>query len=303
MANLASWESVMDFIWFKRCLLIILVFFLTCCQVIHHEHKMILAISPANNDEIQLEIVHLSQQLLQTDLDENKLAKLHYRRAALYNSLGLNIFAQNDLYQILAMMPKAIDVHNYLGVILAAQGNTDQALAAFNTVVELDPDYDVGRLNRAILLYNTEHYAAAKDDALAFYHRAPDKFYRLLWLYLIEYEINQEQAQQRLQQRYDAMSQHNGWGDNILAFYLNKISERDLIQRANVGIKTNRELAERLCEMYFYLGKYYLNKKNVKRAEMMFKYTLASHIYNYIEYQQALFELKKLQKQPISSTN
>lgn len=303
-ANLLPWESVMDVVWFKKCLLfIVLVFFLTGCQVIRQEDKMILAISQQNNDEIQLEIIQLSQQLHQTDLDNNKQAKLHYRRAALYNSLGLNIFAQNDLHHILAMMPNAIDVHNYLGTILASEGSTEQALTAFNTVLELDPDYEISRLNRAILLYNTKHFSAAKDDALVFYHRAPDKFYRLLWLYLIEYEIDQNQAKKLLQQRYEAMSQHKDWGDNILAFYLKKISERDLMQRVNDGITTDRALAERLCEMYFYLGKYYLNEKNVKRAEMMFKYALASHIYNYIEHQQALFELEKLKQQSTNSNN
>ncbi|WP_392566685.1 lipoprotein NlpI [Utexia brackfieldae] len=275
-------------------LVIIAALCLTDCQSSSHSALPVLAIPEQISYDNELELAQISNQLSQSKLDELTRIKLLYRRGTLYDSLGFHTFARSDFMTILAMVPTIPGVYNYLGVIAAGQDDADSALLAFNTVIELDPHDDFVRLNRAILLYNMKRFDAAREDALAFYQQAPRDAFRILWLYLIESAVDENQAKISLQQRYDAISDHSAFSDNIVAFYLKRINEQDLIQKAQAASSNNLELAQRLCEVYFYLGKYYLNKGDEKRAEVMFKYALSSNIYNFIEHQQALFELNLL---------
>lgn len=267
---------------------------LTACQSFGNSNLPVLAIPEQNSYESELELAEISNQLNQPNLDEFTRISLHYRRGALYDSLGFHGFARSDFMSILAISPTIPGVYNYLGVLAAGQNDTDSALLAYNTVLELDPNDTFVRLNRAILLYNMKRYDAAREDALHYYQDTPKDAFGLLWLYIIESAQDKKQAKIALQQRFDARSEHSEFADNIAAFYLNRISEQDLIKKAQAASTNNLELAQRLCEVYFYLGKYYLDKDNKKRAELMFKYALSSNIYNFIEHQQALFELNLL---------
>jgi len=175
-------------------------------------------------------------------------------------------------------------------------GDYDTAFIALNTALELEPDYQFSYLNLAIALYRNQRYEAALVDALKFYHYAPNDPMRILWLYLIEDKLDKTKAKDGMLRRYNEMTDKSVWGSDTIAFYLGKISEDRLMINLQEEVETNRELAQRLCETYFYLGKYYQSKGENKRAEMLFKYSLANNVYNYLEHQQALFEITQLNK-------
>ncbi|RKS87193.1 lipoprotein NlpI [Orbus hercynius] len=247
------------------------------------------------NDEVQL--AQISQELYNRNLSDEAKMQLYYQRGALYDSLGFKAFAQNDFTQLLKFNVAIPDVYNYLGTYAMQEGDYNAAFLAFNTAAELDPDYEFVYINRAIALYNNDKYEPALADALKFYHYAPNEPIRILWVYLIESKLDKVSAKAHLLARYDDMQDKTVWGSDIVAFYLGKISENRLMINLQQGIETNKALAQRLCETYFYLGKYYQNKGDNKRAEMLFKYALASNVYNYLEHQQALFEIKQLNQQ------
>ncbi|NUF49954.1 lipoprotein NlpI [Gilliamella sp. ESL0250] len=256
----------------------------------------LLAVPEQVSYDDELKIAQISQQLSRKDLDTVTRMQLIFERGIVYDSLGFKAFAQSDFSYLLNFNPEIPDVYNFLGTYALREGNFDEALTSFNTTLELDPAYAYAYLNRAIALYRTGHYQAAERDALQFYQYDVNEPIRILWLYLIEKEINNKAAQNELQKRYDLINDKTIYSGNIIAFYLDKISESKLMQNLQQGAENNRQLAERLCEVYFYLGKYYQSKGDNERAKMLFKYALANNIYNYVEHQQALYEMKLLEE-------
>jgi lipoprotein NlpI len=242
----------------------------------------------------ELKIAQISQQLSRRDIDAATKMQLILDRGIVYDSLGFKAFAQSDFDYILNFNPEIPDIYNSLGTYALRDGDFDNAIMAFNTALELDPSYAYAYFNRAVTLYRTGHYQTAQPDAIKFYKYEVNEPIAILWLYLIEKEIDKKSALTQLQMRYDQLNDKASYGSNIIAFYLGKISESKLMQNLQQGVENDRQLAERLCEAYFYLGKYYQSKGNNERAKMLFKYALANNIYNFVEHQQALYEIKLL---------
>ena len=242
----------------------------------------------------ELKIAQISQQLSRRDLDAASKMQLIFERGMVYDSLGFKAFAQSDFNHLLSFNPEIPDIYNLLGNYALRDGDFDNAIMAFNTTLELDPNYAFAYFNRAITLYRTGHYQVAQLDAEKFYQYDVNEPIRILWLYLIEKELDTKAALTQLKKRYDLLSDKSSYSSDIIAFYLGKMNESKLMQNLQQGVENDRQLAERLCEAYFYLGKYYQSKGNNERAKMLFKYALANNIYNFVEHQQALYEIKLL---------
>lgn len=259
----------------------------------------VLAIPVQVTYDDELRLAQISQELARRDLDNSYRAQLFFQRATVYDALGFNAFAQSDLAQVLSYDASITGVYNYLGIYAMQEHDFNSAFLAFNTALEIEPDYIFANFNRAIALYRSERYEFALDDALAFYNNSPEEPIRMLWLYLIERELNPQQAALHLHDHYNALPDKQVWGSDIVAYYLGQVSEAELMQRVLVDASTgelvdNYTLAGRLCEMYFYLGKDYLSRGDVEKAKVYFKYALANNIYNYVEHRQALYELEVL---------
>lgn len=274
------------------CCFLLAVALLSGCS----NSQYLLAVPEQVSYDDELKIAQISQQLSRKNIDTVTRMQLIFERGIVYDSLGFKAFAQSDFSYLLGFNPEVPDIYNFLGTYALREGNFDEALTSFNTALELDSSYAYAYLNRAITLYRTGHYQAAKLDALQFYQYDVNEPIRILWLYLIEKETNDKVAQNELQKRYNLINDKTIYSGNIIAFYLGKISESKLMQNLQQGVENNRQLAERLCEAYFYLGKYYQSKGDNERAKMLFKYALANNIYNYVEHQQALYEMKLLEE-------
>ncbi|KFA59668.1 hypothetical protein A9G34_08280 [Gilliamella sp. Choc4-2] len=256
----------------------------------------ILAIPEQVSYDNELRVAQISQQLSRRNINTTTRMQLIFERGIIYDSLGFKAFAQSDFSHLLSFNPEIPDVYNFLGTYALREGDFEVALISFNTTLELDPTYAYAYLNRAITLYRTGHYQAADYDAIKFYQYDINEPIRILWLYLIEKEIDDKKALNMLQNRYNLINDKTIYSSNIIAFYLGKISESKLMQNIQRGVENNRQLAERLCEVYFYLGKYYQSKGDKERAKMLFKYALTNNIYNFVEHQQALYEVKLLEE-------
>ncbi|WP_342221391.1 lipoprotein NlpI [Candidatus Fukatsuia endosymbiont of Tuberolachnus salignus] len=247
---------------------------------------------------LQQEVVlaRMEQILISRTLTDDERAQLLYERGVLYDSLGLRALAQNDFSQALALRPDMPEVFNYLGIYLTQAGNFDAAYEAFDSVLELDPTYNYARLNRGISLYYGGRFLLALKDLQAFYEDNPNDPFRLLWLYLVESEIDTKAARVALQQRYEK-SDRGQWGWNIIEFYLSKISEKTLLKELKEDAIDNTSLAEHLSETNFYLGKYYLNQGDKSTASALFKLTVANNIHNFVEHRYTLLELALLSQE------
>lgn len=243
--------------------------------------------------EEQVELFQLNQELRRKDIDSNARMQLLYERGLMLERFGLTTLSQSDFLRILRIRPDIPEVYNQLGSYAVQIGELDSAYLAFDSALELDPEYSLSYLNRGIALYNGERYQLASEDFRAFFENNAEPIV-LLWIYLAEQKIDVKLAQKNLRINYESLQDKNIWGTDIVRFYLGMISERTLIDRAQQEVTDNKTLAEHLSEVYFYLGKHYLNKGDEKSAMTLFKLTLANNIRYFIEYRQALLEIEKL---------
>lgn len=267
---------------------------ITGCQLSQFDRQPLVAIPLQVSFEDEAKIAKLSQKLYFKNLDEDTRIQQLYQRATLYDAIGMTRFAVSDFSQIMQIDSTIPLVYNYLGMFAADNDDYDSAFLAFNSAIELDPDYHFSFINRAVVLYRYQRYEPALDDILVFYHQDTADPIRLLWVYLIAEKLDHKKANSLLIDGFNQLPDKTVWGSDIVAFYLGKISENQLMINLQQGVESNRELAQRLCETYFYLGKYYQSKGNNNRAEVLFKYALANNVYNYLEHKQALFEIKQL---------
>ncbi|MGL4859910.1 MAG: lipoprotein NlpI [Enterobacteriaceae bacterium] len=269
------------------------VMLLAGCSNMNWRNNVVLAIplQPTLQQEVML--ARMEQILASSSLTDDERAQLLYERGVLYDSLGLRALARNDFSQALIIRPDMPEVFNYLGIYLTQSGNFDAAYEAFDSVLELDPNYNFARLNRGIALYYGGRYPLAQADLLAFYQEDPNDPFRSLWLYLVEKQIDAKQAARSLQGRYD-LAKRSQWGWDIAEFYLGKISEGELMKRLQESATDNTSLAERLSEANFYLGKHYLSLGDKKSAVALFKLSVANNVHIFVEHRYALLELALL---------
>ena len=289
---------------FSRWVCGVMVVLLTGCSSTSYDWRQsaVLAIplQPSLQQEVML--ARMEQILSSRALSDGERAQLLYERGVLYDSLGLQALARYEFPQALALRQDMPEVFNYLGVYFTQSGQYDAAYEAFDSVLELDPEYRYALLNRGIALYYGGRYKLAQEDLLNFYQDDPDDPYRVLWLYLTESELNKDEALKALRQRYNAASRDNvGW--NIVALYLGYMSEAEFMRRLQDNSTDNTSLAEHLSEAYFYLGKRYLSKGDVDGAVSLFKLTMANNVHNFVEHRYAMLELSLLGQGDTSEAN
>ena len=67
-------------------------------------------------------------------------------------------------------------------------------------------------------------------------------------------------------------------------------------------LKTNpRQLAERLCEAYFYLAKWHQARGDANQALIYYHKTLATNVYEFVEHRYARMEMAKLRGDELSN--
>ena len=221
------------------------------------EAKAILAVPLQVSYQNELALAKIGQLLSSSDLNPDQRAELYYERGVVFDRVGLRTMARIDFNRALRERPDFAEAYNFIGVYLTQQQDFDNAYDAFDSALELAPDYDYAFLNRGIALYYGQRPKLAVEDLSEFYRRRPEDPYRVLWLYMAEQQVDAKQADKALQRRY---KQHAGdeWGWAIVSVFAGQQSEAEFMRQLSASAKNNRELAERLCEAYFYLGKWHL---------------------------------------------
>ncbi len=258
------------------------------------EAKAILAVPLQVSYQNELALAKIGQLLSSSDLNPDQRAELYYERGVVFDRVGLRTMARIDFNRALRERPDFAEAYNFIGVYLTQQQDFDNAYDAFDSALELAPDYDYAFLNRGIALYYGQRPKLAVEDLSEFYRRRPEDPYRVLWLYMAEQQVDAQQADKALQRRY---KQHAGdeWGWAIVSVFAGQQSEAEFMRQLSASAKNNRELAERLCEAYFYLGKWHLAQGKTNLAESYFKLSMANNVYDFIEHRYAMLELVQLE--------
>ena len=82
--------------------------------------------------------------------------------------------------------------------------------------------------------------------------------------------------------------------DAVNRFKLGDIDENALLNSLINGVTSHQGLTDRLCEAYFYLGKYHGARGNRGVASNYFKLALSTNVYEYVEHRYARLELERL---------
>jgi len=238
----------------------------------------------------EIAIARLSEVILRAEVTDEQRAQLYYDRGVIYDSVGLRSLARLDFNRALRLKPNLVNAYNFIGIHYTQMQEFMQAYDAFDSVLDLAPEHEYAYLNRGIALYYGGRPKLALDDFYAFHKIQIDDPYRVLWMYLAEYNVDSEAANIGLKMRADNVHDKT-WAKNVIRLYLGEINQRDFIAQLTDGVTSNKELTDRLCEAYFYLGKYNQLQGNQSIAANFFKLALGTNVYEFVEHRYAKLEL------------
>ena len=252
--------------------------------------QLVIAEPLAINFKSEIAIARLSEVINRVKITDEQKAQLFYDRGVLYDSVGLRSLARLDFTHALQLQPTLTDAYNFLGIHLTQLKEFSQAYEQFDSVLELSPGHEYAHLNRGIALYYGDRPQLAAQDFTSFHYKQSDDPYRLLWLYLAEFEVDPKLAKQNLRQRAELVDDRT-WAKQVIYLFLDDISQKDFVNNLTVDLESTKALTDRLCEAYFYLGKYNQNQKNYGVAKNFFKLSLSTNVYEFIEHRYARLEL------------
>ena len=255
--------------------------------------NLLLAEPAPMNPRSQLAIARYSHILVNTDLEDEQRAQLLHQRGTLYDSVGLSGLAQYDFNHAIRLKPDLAEAYNSMGVHYTQQMNFIQAYEAFDATLDIDPDMEFAFLNRGIALYYGGRPDLAVRDFGTFYNKNASDPYRALWSYLASSEIDKPQAMIELAQLRKNLDEQN-WATQLVDLYLEKTTENELLNTLISGVTSQQQLTDRLCEAYFYLGKYHSARGNKGVASNYFKLALSTNVFEYVEHRYARLELNLL---------
>lgn len=241
----------------------------------------------------ELAIARLSEILHRAELSEEQSAQLYYDRGVMYDSVGLRSLARYDFMRALRLKPDMADAYNFVGIHHTVGGDYNSAYEAFDSALELAPEHEFAYLNRGIALY----YAGKTELALADFERflslKPNDAYRVIWFYLAQSELSPEQARQQLLQHQQKLDKAE-WSTNLVRFLAGNMSEKALVNSVLDNLTSEQLLAERLCEVYFYLAKWHQSQGRPQQALSYYKQVLATNVFEFIEHRYARLEINRL---------
>ena len=271
-----------------------------CAQTPTSENKaqmgnLLLAEPAPVSPRSQMAIARYNQILSSAGLPDEDKAELHFQRGMLYDSVGLGGLAQFDYTQAINLKPDMAEAYNSIGIHYIQQQDFIQAYEAFDSTLEIDPDYQFAFLNRGIALYYGGRSELAVDDLATFVEMDNSDPFRVLWAYFAHYALSPEQGRAYLETVRPSLD-NNHWATSLVDLYRGAVDENEVLSSLIQGIDSQKALTDRLCEAYFYLGKYHSQQGNRGIASNYFKLALSTNVFDYVEHRYARMELNQLRQ-------
>ncbi|GEA13253.1 lipoprotein NlpI [Alteromonas sp. KUL49] len=257
--------------------------------------NLLLAEPAPINPRSEMAIARYNQVIMNDGLSEEDRAELHFQRGMLYDSVGLSGLAQYDYSRAIQLNPTLAEAYNSIGIHFIQQLDFMQAYDAFDSTLDIDPEYDFAFLNRGIALYYGGRAELAVEDLDTFYVKDDKDPFRALWAYFANYEVSPEQGQLYLARIRPELAK-NHWATSLVDLFMGTVGETDVLNELLVGVQSQKALTDRLCEAYFYLGKYHRQQGNRGIASNYFKLALSTNVYDYVEHRYARLELNILRE-------
>ncbi|MFC4699093.1 lipoprotein NlpI [Glaciecola siphonariae] len=282
--------------WRKFSILLVIMLFASGCTSVRQGpsvNSLLLAEPEPVSQRAQLVIARYTHILYQAPLSDEERAELVFQRGIAYDSIGLNSLARLDYAEALRLKPDMAEAYNSVGVHYTQEGQFLQAYEAFDSTLEINPDYHFALLNRGIALYYGGRNELAARDTLAFLSQDESDPIRVVWHYIAASKVDNEAALANLRQRRETLDE-NIWSTSLVDFYLGKVDEAAVVAALIRDVQSQAQLNNRLCEAYFYLGKYHAQRGNKVTAANYFKLSLSTNVHEYVEHKYARIELANI---------
>jgi len=296
----------------SKLLVVCAVLGLAGCKTINSNNDVAVNSNPFGNllisEPLQVDfkkevaLARISDVLRSGKLSPEQQAQAFYDRGLLYDSFGLPTLARLDFNRALRSNPKMADAYNFVGVHYTLIGDFEKAYESFDATIELAPEHQYAYLNRGIALYYGGNDQLAVEDFKHFSQFDKSDPYRIIWRYLAEYKIDKVTANANLKVNRVNIGDTE-WGRQIVDLYLMNISQSQFITGLTENVKSQTQLAERLCEAYFYLGIYARMHGQPELALNYFRLALSTNVFEFIEHRYARQELFNTRMELIKTQN
>lgn len=254
-------------------------------------------------EEDQASLISVTQMLMDQNISGIDRSKLLYQRGEIYDRLGLDLLSLLSFMGSIQVNNELAPSYSYGGVFLALNGKYLEAYDAFDASLELDPRLYVTYLNRGIALYYGSRARAAVNDLDKYYRQDLQDPYRQLWLYIVESRVYPDEYIERLKKRFRLINvKSNYWISSLIEVIIGQRTEADFWEHVLDGAK-KEEIPERLCEAYFYLGKYHEILGERTKAIDYYKLSAMTNVSYYMEYRYALKDIELLENNPNGSNS
>jgi lipoprotein NlpI len=268
-------------------------------------------------------IQHCTKAIESGRYSGEELHQLHLSRGVEWAAKGEHDRAIADYGAAIRLNPKSADAFHNRGSAWANKGETDKAIADYDTAIRLDPAESSPYAGRAVEYSIKGDYARASADfdaaikldpkaASAFFGRGRVRFYRgefpgavadfeqahkldpsayiALWSYLARSRAGGK-GEEALKP-YVAAASESVWPAQVIALYLGRAKPEAVIAAADKAPPPRGR--EQRCEAIFFIAQWHLLRGERERALPLLKDAQQNCPKNFMEYEGALAELRRL---------
>ena len=179
-------------------------------------------------------------------------------------------------------------------ILLRGENKYDGTIETLKEAVKLVPENEEIMMMLAMTTFYGGYYKEAAELFRKSHELNPDDLYAPIWRYISEKcilpPIQGLQPEQAFANFAD-MLQGNEWPIPIIRFYSGKITEKECLKAAED--KDKKRENEKMCEAYYFIGKFLLISGKKQDAEKLFKKCIECNITDFREHKAALQELSK----------
>lgn len=182
-----------------------------------------------------------------------KYKEAYYQRGSLKGQQGNFDEAINDFSEVIKLDPKYAPAYYNRGHVKYFNGDLNGALDEINQALGLDPTFSYSYFIRGLIRHAQGHRAEATSD---FQKSSGLGFsYAAFWIWITEMEGGQRGLARK--DLSDALNKPESfkpgdWPSQIGSFLLDRITQDQLISKANTG--DDLESSGHLCKAWFYAG-------------------------------------------------
>lgn len=220
-----------------------------------------------------------------------KVARLFFGRGNAWSQKQNYQQAVADYTQAIRLEPNNAILFYNRGNAWFDQQNYRRAIANYAEALRLKPKFQYVLNNRGFALFYLAQFKRAATDFAELQKLKPHDAYAAIWLYLARARAGVSNAATALSESARQLNTHH-WPSPIVDLYTGRINAKVALEQAiDAAPKVKKR---QMCEADFYVGQWYLLKRQGGQARMLFHRIKDKCPKSFVEYRGALAELKRM---------